>query len=522
MAQVGKSLYILGGGAVHCLNTETGETAELFETSADFLDADGGGLALFGSESSEFLTYDLSGRILSEIPAEGITEKFADFAVCGECFVLLCGDELFSLGRDGAIISEIKAKRFTKKLCAYSGGKALVYAGDAAFGHTLYEFDAKSGALTKLRDLPQLTNVFVMTFNPKSGTVIILGDDGHGRTALYEYALDSEDNGVLKKFDIKSDLSSRKFVSAYENIVSAVWGDEAVYRFFDYENPPEAVTLAYIGEENAQNCDLETIILDYEAAHDAIIRTVCYNDDRTRLSLKLMAGDSDIDIFSTMSIDGCLFISSGMFTDLSVFPSLSGKIKANLLTDFASGFNGKYIGLPYGIRLAPDEQENVSGLTAVEQYCIKNVDALNKRFSDSGGEELYKIMKFAAENPEPKRAYYDFPYSTLWADYLIINPASERKELAADFLEYAFDVYSGNIAPAGGDNGGYSRSPLMFPYPELADTENLYLEINFRPWSVVEPIFTAFNKAKGADISKSELKKLAKEAASEATMRLEE
>lgn len=91
-----------------------------------------------------------------------------------------------------------------------------------------------------------------------------------------------------------------------------------------------------------------------------IVRTVCYNEDRARLSLKLMAGDGDIDIFSTVGIDGYLFAASHMYADLKGFPGLRDRISSNILADFASDFGGEYIGLPYGVRLEKDCQENVS------------------------------------------------------------------------------------------------------------------------------------------------------------------
>lgn len=540
VVQIEKRLYFLGGGAVHSLDIETGESVRLFETDATFLGADGSALLLFDAETSGLFTYDTSAAKMSEMAAPELSENNTiDFAACEDYFVLLCGDEIVSVNRsDGAVASKTKAKKYTLKLCARSGNKVLVYVSDSSYTSSLYELDAKKGSMTKLRDLPQLANIFDMTYNTKSETVIILGDSGNCITALYEYALDSEDNGILKKFDIKFNGHAKRAVSVFENIISVVSNDEDVYRWYDYENPPESITLAYISEDNAMNTDLETIILNYEMAHDIIVRTICYNDDRTRLSLKLMAGDDDIDIFSTFSMDGYLFINSHMYTDLNSLPSLGSKISSNVVADFASSHNGEYVGLPYGVTLDLNGHENISGFTAIEQYCIKNVDALNMRFTDESGDGLYKIMTFAAENPEPDKAYFDFPYSVLWADYLIINPSSKHKALAAGFLEYALDVYSGaqsvvsmnsdmlefmETFGTGEELGEHYRNPIMYLYPDMKGVENVYLEMNFRPWSIVEPLFVAYNSARYGQVTdKSEMKKLAKEAAAEVRMRLME
>ena len=543
--QIEKRLYIIGSGAVHSLDIETGESARLFDTNAAFIDALASELILFDTEASEFCIYDTSGALLSKTAVSELSgDAVTDFAACEDYYVLLCGEDIISVNRsDGTIASKTKAKKTTRKLCARSGNKAFVYVENVDVRY-LYEYDAKSGSLTKLRDLPQVLNIFDITYNPKSGTVIILGENDKGVTELYEYALDSEDNAILKKFDMKIDLHAKRAVSVFENIISVISNDEDVYRWFDYENPPESITLAYIGEASARNIDIEDIILNYEMSHYVIVRTICYNDDRTRLSLKLMAGDTDIDIFSTLSMDEYLFMNSHMYTDLKSFPSLSGKISSNVFTDFASSRNGEYVGLPYGVTFDLNGHENVSGFTAIEQYCIKNVDALNGQYTDESGDELYKIMKFAAENPEPEKAYYDFPYSIIRADYLIINPSSERKDLAADFLEYALDVYSGaqSVVQTSDDmmehleatgslewlssfDGFWEKyyDPINYHYPDMESTENVYLEMDFRPWSIVEPLFDAYNAARyGKVTDKSEMKKLAKEAAAQTRMRLME
>ncbi len=520
IAQTEKRLYILGGGALHLLDLETGESSKLFETSSEHMAACGNELVLLDADASGFDVYGASGELLKSCEVLGIPSGgVSDIAACDGCVILLCGGKFICLDRsDGSKMNEIPAKKFTKAICACGGNKALVCAGDAAYGSSLYELDAEKGSLKKLRDLPLISEAFDIAYNPKSGTAIVLGSGPGGLSLLCEYDLESEDNGVLAKFDIN--LWVKKHISVYENIVSVISG--GVYRRYDYETPPESVTLAYIGEDSAQNIDLETIILGYEMSRGVTVRTVCYNDDRTRLSLKLMAGDSDIDIFSTLSTDGCLFVDSHMYAALDGFEPLSRKIGSNAAAELACRLNGEYVGLPYGVSLEADCLENVSGFTAIEQYCIKNVDALNMRFSDPDGSELYKIMKFAAEDPEPQKAYYDFPYSILSSEYLMINPASEKKELAADFLEYAFDVYSGAEKPFTG-GGGYSPSPLMYPYPELSDAENVYTEIVFRPWSIVGPLFEAYNSARyGTVTDKGKLKKLAKEAAAETAMRIGE
>lgn len=89
----------------------------------------------------------------------------------------------------------------------------------------------------------------------------------------------------------------------------------------------------------------------------------------------------------------------------------------------------------------------------------------------------------------------------------MINPASDKKEQAADLLSYLFDVYSGSENPLDGLNAflaesGFSRVPLIYPYPEAESAEGVYCETVFRPWSVVEPLFGAYNAAANGEVEK--------------------
>lgn len=67
------------------------------------------------------------------------------------------------------------------------------------------------------------------------------------------------------------------------------------------------------------------------------------------------------------------------------------------------------------------------------------------------------------------------------------------------------------------------NNPIRYPYPDMPGAENVYPEMIFRPWSIVKPIFDAYNSARnGESPDNSELKKLAREAAAEVAMRIGE
>lgn len=245
------------------------------------------------------------------------------------------------------------------------------------------------------------------------------------------------------------------------------------------------------------------------------IKIVTYDlDDHYKLNTKLMAGDDDFDLYIDASADFSRYMLNGFYTDLKQFEGLNERMSSNRLVDFAADYNGEYIGLPMSLRYN-DQLKFQYSSPAILDYCAKNVDALEKRFSDPDGEKLYEVLRYVYDNDgdvqDDPREYIDFTF--VECSYCIMSPNSKHKDAAALFLERMYDAVE-----------SLPETLYSGPYPDIgdADLSNTYLTWKFMGIEVREPIIDAYLAALESDGDDGTLKKLAEEAASEIAMRIGE
>ena len=156
-AQIEKSLYIVSGGAVYCLNIETCESSKLFETGASQISANGGVLYLFDPQSGNIASYSQSGEMIGENAVEGL----AGLTCCGfeatENYLTIMRQDgqkmqLLSVKKGGDTVeSTVKISGGAYMMCSYKEDSIFVFSEDPA-DYTrciLYEFNAKSGKLSE-------------------------------------------------------------------------------------------------------------------------------------------------------------------------------------------------------------------------------------------------------------------------------------------------------------------------------------------------------------------------------------
>lgn len=257
-----------------------------------------------------------------------------------------------------------------------------------------------------------------------------------------------------------------------------------------------------VAEELAEEMGWKIKVLPYDT------------DDYYKLNTKLMAGDDDFDIYIDFSSDFSKYMVNGFYTDLRQFEGLSEKLSSNRLVDFAADYKGEYIGLPIYLSYNPELTfSNTS--PALLDYCAKNVDSLEGRFSDPDGEKLFEMLKYVCENDgdvkEDVRDYIDFTFVD--TSYCIMSPNSRHKEAAAKYMERLFDAFA-----------SLPESPVSGPYPDVGDEDlsNTYLIWKFMSAEVRHPIVEAYNAAIESDGKESTLRKIAKEAASKVAMHIGE
>ncbi len=230
-----------------------------------------------------------------------------------------------------------------------------------------------------------------------------------------------------------------------------------------------------------------------------------------------LAGNNDFDIYNTGS-DFHHYVDSDAFVDLKGIESLNSRISGNLAADLMVSYDGKYFGVPAGIynwwteEINPEDGSvfSYSLITSENIYYAKIIDFAEKRYSDPDGNGLYKWFKYIYDNPGGNRD--DMPFgddiTILDSNVYLLNPNSQNSENAIRFLEYLFDAYNGDIPEI------VLEDEI---YPTLESTENCYVAWRCRPIDIISTIMDARNaiRYRTEDISDSELKKMAKEAAAD-------
>ena len=532
MAQAEDTLYFLADGAVQSLGIVSGEPHRLFETDAEMLAVHGGEIFTYSPESSSLSVHDASGGLVDEITLEikdvhsveglSVTDDYYVF-ICTAPGAVMMEPYLFVYSRGGAELVLSKNTSATR-VFPYKDNKVLTVTVGTVFPSVdLNVFDAETGKSEALRQLggtDELGDRPAAVYRPKTDTVLVFGGgteaDGDVPVCITEFSLDDTDKMLLNRYYFGVPYGTKFFLGAYENIVTAVSTSDDGIRVYDCLNPPESISILchhINGSEVIYGFEKETGILVTEAF-----------TDYDKLAVKLMAGDDDFDIFSPSS-NYHNYVDAGVCANLKEVESLGAKIAGNTAAALTVSYDGKYFGVPAGMdnlcseEYYPENGSSYSYSLVISEniYYARNVDIAEGRYSDPGGSELYKLFRYLNDNPTGSRKKMPFgdEVTILSTNVYMLNKKSQHRDSALKFLEYLFDVYSGAIP------GLVPESDL---YPKLESEENCYAEWRCRPVELITPIFNARNEILGQNggMSASELKKLAKEAASEVSMRIGE
>lgn len=271
----------------------------------------------------------------------------------------------------------------------------------------------------------------------------------------------------------------------------------------------------------------ESLIELFEAKTGINVNVVEYKEGAvSSLDTKIMAGDSDIDLFYTLTLDIYKYVRSGYFEDLSSYDGIKERLDSNTFAGFAASYNGKYFGLPVAPSYSITDDWDMSWQDqAFYKYVYRSVNAVDGVYSDENGEELYRVLKNIYHNAEKSEASDEDNerLAIVNCEYFIMNPKSTQKENAVKFLEMLFDKLSGNEEYYTRDKNGNIIAP-EYLYPEIEDTEHThtYLYWNAFPNIISEPLMEAFNSVGNTDGGDEAIRKLSSDAAESVIMRLNE
>lgn len=549
VVQIEKSLYFLYGGSVHRLDLETGGFEKLFDTDAGFLADDGENLYTYSAGGESICEYSPAGEMLSQrtLRVEDENTEVRKLIVTDSFFSFVCLDKSGEISVAEHLIYDRETLESAGKISegeSYfdaSGYKVFGrYKGDSILKieeslmdsrfMNICEIDLAGQKTEQLGSIEAggrggIGSEVAFSYREKTDTLLVFSAPSTRTTPFEDYtpflcecSLSDPDNVVLKRYYLDAQAIDHAFVSEYENIVSIITLPGPVLNFYDYLNPPESVTLACSTAGSYAD-----IIKNFEKDTGVTVKTVSYGTDWQRLDVKLMAGDRDFDLFEPVYMHQHKYFFSGMFEDLSQYEGLKKRLDGNLAASFVSSLDGKYIGIPTGMQnigtkeVYPEDGSQWTYSIAISKqlYLARNLDIAEGIYKDPDGSELYKLLRFIYDNPEGNESKMPFgdKINVLSNGFILMNPSGTNKENAVRFLEYMFDALSGGIE---------SVVPKDRQYMNLESTDGWYVYWRYFAADYTEPITGAYAAALRSDGKSGTLKQIAREAAAEVKMRLEE
>ncbi len=554
-AQIGECLYILGDGGVYSLNLETNESTRLFDSDCLHINAYDGMLHLFLPEKGSFRTYTTEGELKNEIYLDDFKKpelnNFKGFAVGEDCYIFASQDEsgrmvYVTADRETGEIKTFNAPKNIRRICSYKDNSFLIVCFDIAMTEcNVWELNADTQKAVKLTELNDVYLFFDFEYNPDADSLLFTACDFDLQVYISEFSLANRENSIIAKPKILISGPTKCCLSVSQNIVSLVSDCSRDYMYYDYENPPEYITFAYFGLEEY----ITRFIKQYESRSGVLVRIVHYEGEQVdNLNIKLMAGDSDIDCFYTSSLRKFAYITNHEFTDLYQFEGLKERIGSNPFIEQISTYKDSCFGIPFKVKYYPvgstpydsvsadmveylEEQRINGGFMylrgeQLKSYIRKNINLENKTYADPSGEEFYQVLRKAYDNMEvcdKLPDYRDIPYiyaeiPYVESEYVIMNPSSCKKELAADFLIAFYDYINDGIS-----DEAFEASFGRKSYPESKEkVDGLLIQWKYDDYTTNEALYNAYNSLPEADGSDKALRKLAQEAAAEVAMRIGE
>lgn len=284
------------------------------------------------------------------------------------------------------------------------------------------------------------------------------------------------------------------------------------YTSSDIESEEEYdLVISYYAHDSGTHI-LKTIGDKFAEEHGLNVKYLDFVGDENigELDIMLMAGDTHVDVFYTVSLDVAKYVRTGYYVDLGQYENLRALIESNSLVKYISEINGEYFGIP-GYPQYNYEQMFMYVSPALLTYCFENIDAFTGTYSDPKGEELYDVFKYIYEKGGDEEQFplksVDYSYATC-SGYAMMNPYAENKDTAALFLEYVFDFFK-------------DAQPVSYPDLGDIDLDGTYLYWRSMHPGFASPIIDAYDELMSCDGSEKALRELAEDAARGVRMRLE-
>lgn len=478
-------LYVTNGTELLQYNVSTGETSYM-DIQYDEI------TAITAYEDSLFILCQAENRIY-EISCETCmlldTYDFADtemivsqFCVCDN-YVLLYGAKqheykFFIIDKETKTLETVETTFDVGAMFFYNENKVMLHMNtrssiDSYF--VVYDIVEDSFG-TKMSS--QVTNVLDAAYSPYTDEIYFSAYDATVQTMDIK-ALDIETGNIrtLKMCSVSNtDDTTMKCIEVSDSIV-AVNRSSCQIDFIDVEEL--AKNTITIGTYGYTQDSMRYLLTQYNLYYDGAVSEVNFTD-KEKMQLKLLAGDTDVDLYVIPSYMNIVnYINNHAYEDLCAYESLQKYWDMPLLQATVE-VDGTAFGVPIDTSLTSTESFMIQDemylyLHNLRQYVYENIDLQNKVYADTNGDRLLDVLNHIKAADIHSDAYakpQNGHYSYIISDYIILNPASEKKEQSVAFLQFVLQELSSE------ENAALTKnSSLMVAYyPQFDDYTNTYVD----------------------------------------------
>lgn len=224
---------------------------------------------------------------------------------------------------------------------------------------------------------------------------------------------------------------------------------------------------------------MQYFITKYYTDHNILVSEVKF-DDREKLTLKVLAGDDDIDLYVIPAfLNVADFVRNKAYDDLSQYSELRDVINQNEeMMKYTASVGSEIFGVPINLYFVNTKDLHINEEAYIKtnnkyQYIFENIDIYDRKFEDKDGKALTQMLNYISDRDISQSDYavsVNGDYTYVSSDYVILNKASVHKTEAVDFLKFVMTELS-----AGTDSYTGSEYIQMVYYPKDVSYESAYI-----------------------------------------------
>ncbi len=469
-AQIEDKLYLLEPDGVYMADLADGTVSQIYSQEGLMFIASNGN-ELYVSDTVFIRTLDPTGALINTqtIP-EGTFDKArfdinTGFIATDDYYVFACPydnkDTHIYISKTDLSVT-MNSEKVSHIICPYEANKYWIQndVGDMyGMKNVVFTYDIDTGEMSE-----SMSSYYAesMVYDLYSDRMMAYGYERFG-TQLVECCLEDGSNKQLAcyltgKRTQETWLPAKTFLTSCQNIYCIITNEASKINIYDMKKQYDVINIAVVGVPNQ-----EVYYLSYYISHKYHINVNVMSIDypnKKQLTMKLLAGDTDIDIFYNNAIDTPYYVKNNCYVDLNQFEILQENIQAAKgLLETGFSYDGKLFAIPFN-SFSPilvdcmNPYTDLSGTPAynAEAYMVKYINLVDGTYTDDGdafyewvvhqyenkGETAYENLTDWVVNEKLSRDTY-----VVSSPCYIMNPASPNKENAAIFLNELLNLAMG-------------------------------------------------------------------------------